>query len=155
LVVTLETDHEAQEPGPLRVYMRDVAGQGRAAAFDLGLPGVATVVDGQGLVRLAEIGAMSKSVTAVGRLSGAPHVDGWTYHLWFATITTPTEYHDLGALERSEDATADAVLDGRIERLRLEDQRQLLITLVPEDADVTPGGPIGFPAFSASVPTER
>jgi hypothetical protein len=154
-VVTLETDPEAQAPGPLRVYARDVAGQGRSQPLDLAAAGVAIVVDGQGLVRLAEIGAMSKSVTAVGQLSGAPPVEGWTNHLWFASLTTPTDHTYLGPLERTDDPTADAVLDARVEHLRLEDQRQLLITLVPEDSELAPSGPIGFPAFSASIPTER
>ncbi len=143
LVVTLEKE-EAAAPTGITVLTIDVAGRGQTAPATLANVSGATIASGTGTIRAAEIGAFAKSTTAVAELSGLPGFEGWTYHAWFVTIDGA--YISLGEWELDEQDPTHATLDGRVEKIRLEDQRLFLTTLEPADASPSES-PLGPPVF--------
>lgn len=143
LVVTLERT-DAASPTGITVVTIDIAGKGQTAPATLANVFGATIASGTGTVRAAEIGAFSKSTTAVAELNGLTDFEGWTYHAWFVTIDA--EYIPLGAWQVDENDATHATLDGRVEKIRLEDQRLFITTLEPEDASPA-ASPLGPPVF--------
>lgn len=88
-------------------------------------------------VHLSEIGMVAISTVATATLSEPPPT-GWRYH---AALEGTDGRIDLGALEG--DGT---VLDGRVERVPLEEQERIVVLLVPEG-----GAWDGFPALAADL----
>ncbi|HEX9817102.1 MAG TPA: hypothetical protein VGB18_08995 [Candidatus Thermoplasmatota archaeon] len=142
LVTTLE-NLEGATPMGVALLTFDIAGQGQTAPATLSQISAPIIATGTGTVRAAEIGAFAKSTTAIAQLDGLTEFEGWTYHAWF--LTTDGVYISLGAWERDDAVAGHATLDGRVEEMRLEDQRLFLTTLEPAGADGVL--PVGVPAF--------
>lgn len=91
-------------------------------------------------VHLNEIGGVTVSTVASARVPEAPPA-GWEFHAYFegrdGTVL-------LGPLEATPEG---AVLDGRVERVGIEDQDRLVVALRPADTD----GALGFPVWSADL----
>lgn len=149
LSITAEAE-PSTSPGPLQVLAIDVAGKGQTAPAPIAGSSTTTFGRGVGTVRAAEIGAFAKSSTAVGDLSGLPELPGWTYQAWF--VTTQDAYIYLGPWEVDGKDPSRASLDGRVERIRLEDQGRFITTLEPRDAVMT-DAPLGAVAFHVEFPT--
>jgi len=91
-------------------------------------------------VHLNEIGGVSVSTVALMELEEAPP-EGWEFR---AHLEGSSGRVALGALE-------DGKLDGRVERVRLEDQDRFIVTLARADAPVEEG----FPVLQATAETWR
>lgn len=150
LRITLELG-AAETPGTLEVVSLNVAQQGQQTPHDLAQSSSATVGTGMGTLRAAEIGAFSKSTTAVGALQGVSLPEGWEYHAWFVS-SDGGSYLDLGPWEQSGADLMRAELDGRIEKVRLEDQGAFLTTIEPMGSGQGRSAPNGLPAFRVDFP---
>lgn len=138
----------ASGPG-LHVLSLDVAGKGRDAPHVVDASTRTQIMEGEGRVRVAEIGAASKSVTAVGELRPAAATPGWTYRAWFEPILPQAAWIALGELGDPAQASGPLRLDARVEHIRLEDQGRLVVTVEPADSErLEPG----LPAFAARFP---
>lgn len=134
LVVALHKDAAAATPGALRVYAADVADHGQDAPYDLPAAATVTLLEATGSVRATEIGGFSISTTAIGDIALDAPLAEWELHAWFTPHTATNEAVHLGTWEFTDDAR-HAVLDARVERLRLEDQRAFVTTLTPAGVD--------------------
>lgn len=106
-------------------------------ATDLGVQWARTTAP----VHLGEIGGVTISTVAKATLSEAPPA-GWTFQ---ARLEGDGGRVDLGPLG----GEAGAVLDARVERVALEDQTRLVVTLHPDSAGAA--GLEGFPAWTADL----
>lgn len=151
LVVALHKDAAAATPGPLRVYAADVADRGQDAPYDLPAAATATLLQGTGTVRATEIGGFAISTTATGDLTLDVPLSEWELHAWFTPHTATGEPVHLGTWEFT-DTARQAILDARVERLRLEDQRAFVTTFTPAGVDGDAADGIdGFPVFTAPM----
>jgi hypothetical protein len=136
-------DHGDKDRLVLAVAGRDVATLPvRASAEPLDLAGPVAVSWGahQDVVHVNEIGGVTMSSIATTRLDEAPP-SGWEFR---ARFEGPSGQVDLGALEAGPDG---AVLDGRAERLRLEDHERVVVLVAPSGA----GADEGFPILAADL----
>lgn len=136
-------DHSDKGSLVLAVAGRDVATfpvRGSAEPLRLSGPLAASWDARPAVVHVNEIGGVTISSIAIARLSELPPT-GWEYRARFEGPSGPV---DLGTLEIQGNA---AVLDGRVERLRLEDHERVAILVAPAGA----GDDEGFPILEADL----
>lgn len=116
---------------------RDVAALAVGTAPTVGLSGplLASWGASPGEVHVNEIGGVVISGVATTRLHEQPPA-GWEFR---ALFEGPGGKAGMGALDADGDG---AVLDGRVERLRLEDHERVVILVVPEGASDGEGFPV-------------
>jgi hypothetical protein len=136
-------DHGDKDRLVLAVAGRDVATLAvRAGAEPLDLSGPVAASWGAraAMLHVNEIGGVTMSSIATARLDEAPP-PGWEFR---ARFEGPSGQVGLGALDAGADG---AVLDGRAERLRLEDHERLIVVVAPSGA----GADEGFPVLVAQL----
>lgn len=145
LIVTLHTGPEPAGPNGLVVYQDRFGPVEPGSEARFADTYIAMLGSGEGQVTVDQIGAVEVSATADATLSGARLPDGWTFRAWFLEERAGTAgATDLGPFETIGDGTH--VLDSRVERVDLSDQRRFVVTLVPAGVE-TGTTMIGFPAY--------
>lgn len=131
-------DHGDKDRLVLAVAGRDVAAlalRPSAEPVDLSGPVAASWGARPAVVHVNEIGGVTMSSIATARLDETPP-PGWEFR---ARFEGPSGQVDLGPLEAGADG---AVLDGRAERLRLEDHERVVVRVAPAGAAVDEGFPV-------------
>ena len=134
-------DHTDKDRLVLSLAGRAVASipVGGGGTTDLGGPLAVSWGAAPARVHLNEIGGVTTSTVATARLAEAAP-EGWAFHARLEGTAGPI---DLGPLDAGDGV--GAVLDARIERVRLEDQDRVVVLLAPVD------GRGGFPVLEARV----
>ena len=131
-------DHGDKDRLVLSVAGRDVLAfpvRASAEPLDLSGPVVASWGARPDVLHVNEIGGVTISSIATASLSERPP-SGWEFRARFEGPAGPV---DLGALETRPDG---AELDGRVERLRLEDHERVVLLVAPVGGLAAEGFPV-------------
>lgn len=134
--------HDDKDRLVVAVAARDVAAlavRGSAQPLDLSGPLAVSWGARPAALHVNEIGGVTIAGIATTRLAEVPP-PGWEFR---ARFEGPAGAVEMGALETKGDA---AVLDGRVERLRLEDHERVVVSVAPVDDAAE-----GFPILSADL----